>query len=58
MSGNKAGCQTIGCGVSSCAFHNESEDMCQLDSIRVEPMSGCHTGDPCDESLCGSYRAK
>ncbi len=58
MSGEKTGCQTIGCKVSSCSYHDEGAEMCRLDSIRVEPMCGCHTGDPCDESLCGSYKAK
>jgi len=58
MSGKKMGCQTIGCTVCSCAHHDEGADMCKLDSIRVEPMQGCHTGKACDESLCASYRAK
>lgn len=58
MSSKNMGCQTIGCKVSSCSYHDEKESMCKLESIRVEPMCGCHTGEPCDESLCGSYKAK
>ncbi len=54
---SKAGCQSIGCRVTSCK-HNSEGCGCELDRIDVEPMCGCHTGEPCDESLCGSYRAK
>ncbi|MDR0840042.1 MAG: DUF1540 domain-containing protein [Christensenellaceae bacterium] len=57
MSKSKLGCQTIGCRVTSCCF-NQTGNNCDLDRIEVEPMSGCHTGEPCDESLCGSYKAK
>lgn len=54
------GKQTIGCTVVSCR-HNDRGSFCELSRIQVEPMrgcEGCHSGDPADESLCGSYRAK
>ena len=57
MSKSKAGCQTIGCKVTSCAY-NRSGSNCDLDRIEVEPMMGGHTGDPAAESLCGSYRKR
>lgn len=57
MSKSKVGCQSIGCRVTSCAF-NKSGQSCDLERIEVEPMCGCHTGEPCDESLCGSYKAR
>lgn len=57
MSETKAGCQTIGCRVTSCRYNSRGVD-CELSRIEVEPQCGCHTGEPCDESLCGSYRAK
>ena len=56
MSGTKAGTQTIGCRVSSCRYHSE-EDHCSLARIEVEPMPGCHNGEPGDESLCASYKS-
>lgn len=57
MTKSKVGCQTIGCRVMSCAY-NKSGQSCDLDRIEVEPMSGCHTGEACDESLCGSYKTR
>ena len=57
MSETKAGSQTIGCRVTSCRYNARGCD-CQLSRIEVEPKCGCHTGEPCDESLCGSYKAK
>ncbi len=57
MSESKAGCQTIGCRVTSCRY-NQRGMACELSRIEVEPQSRCHTGEPCDESLCGSYKAK
>ena len=53
----KAGSQTIGCRVTSCRYNMRGTD-CELSRIEVEPQCGCHTGEPCDESLCGSYKAK
>lgn len=57
MSKSKAGCQTIGCEVRSCAYNYEGTN-CELDRIMVQPNSGCHTGNPAEESLCGSYKSK
>lgn len=52
---NQVGCQTIGCRVVSCR-HNENGAYCSLTRIEVEPCcDGCHSGNPEDESLCGSY---
>lgn len=48
--------QCIQCDVESCK-HYSDEGMCELESIKVAPREGCHTGD-CDESLCSSYRNK
>ncbi len=56
MSGKK-GNQTISCHVTSCSYNKNGCD-CELSRIEVEPQCGCHTGDPCDESLCGSYKQK
>ena len=50
---SKAKSQTIGCKVTSCAYN-----MSGCDCIEVEPMCGCHTGNPADESLCGSYKCR
>ncbi|MEG1548672.1 MAG: DUF1540 domain-containing protein [Clostridia bacterium] len=57
MDKSKAGCQTIGCRVTSCKYNSSGCD-CELNRIDVQPMCGCHTGQPCDESLCGSYKSK
>ena len=35
----------------------DAGDLCQLDAINVKPRCDCHSG-KCDESECGSYRAK
>ena len=48
--------QCIHCDVESCQ-HHASDNMCELDSIKVAPRCGCPSGD-CDESLCASYHAK
>ncbi len=57
MSHENAGCQTIGCAVTSCKY-NDTGRYCRLNRIQVEPCSDCHTGKPADESLCGSYISK
>ena len=57
MQNSKSEFQTVGCRVTSCRF-NGGGKKCELSHIEVEPMNGMHTGEPCDESLCGSYRAK
>lgn len=49
--------QTIGCNVTSCRF-NKRGCVCELESITVEPCCDCHSGDPADESMCGSYEFK
>lgn len=54
MSGIKAGTQSIGCRVTSCRYNHDGCD-CSLSKIEIEPMSGGHTGQPCDESLCANY---
>ena len=54
---SKAKSQTIGCKVTSCAYNMSGCD-CELERIEVEPMCGCHTGNPADESLCGSYKCR
>ena len=48
--------QCIHCEVTSCQ-HHDAGDLCQLDAINVKPRCDCHSG-KCDESECGSYRAK
>ena len=57
MTSDKNGKQTIGCRVTSCK-HNMSGCDCELSRIEIEPQCGCHTGEPCDESLCGSYKSR
>ena len=58
MSQNKAGCQTIGCNVKSCRF-NDKGTYCALARIQVEPcLHSQNSGNPEDESLCGSYRPR
>ena len=57
MSHGPAGSQTSGCAVTSCRYNDEGS-YCMLNRIEVEPCCDCHTGDPADESLCGSYMAK
>ena len=54
---SKAKSQTIGCKVTSCAYNMSGCD-CGLERIEVEPMCGCHTGNPEDDSLCGSYKCR
>ena len=46
----------IRCRVSSCAYHCGDEAYCSLKAIQVEPCPNCHSGQPADESMCGSYR--
>ena len=57
MTSDKNVKQTIGCRVTSCK-HNMSGCDCELSRIEIEPQCGCHTGEPCDESLCGSYKSR
>ena len=44
----------IKCDVQSCDFNTEC--CCSLSEIQVSPQEGCHSGKPCDESFCASYR--
>ncbi|OQB24272.1 MAG: hypothetical protein BWY11_01251 [Firmicutes bacterium ADurb.Bin182] len=57
MTNSKAGNQTIGCSVTSCRY-NKDGNMCELNRIEVEPAVDVNTGEPADESLCGSYRKR
>ncbi len=57
MKDTKIGYQTIGCSVTSCRYNKEGTN-CDLNRIEVKPMNnydGSHSGDPAEESLCGSY---
>lgn len=54
---NANGNQSIGCKVTSCA-HNHTGYDCALTKIDVMPCSNCNTGNPADESMCGSYDQK
>ena len=38
--------QLINCTVTSCAYNNNEENKCELQSIQVEPLN---------ESMCASY---
>ncbi|MCH5279781.1 MAG: DUF1540 domain-containing protein [Christensenellaceae bacterium] len=59
MSQNQIGCQTIGCRVTSCRY-NDKGSYCELSRIQVEPCCNhcSNSGNPADESLCGSYRPR
>ena len=58
MNNEKIGCQTVECSVKSCR-HNERGNYCELSHIEVKPTTKhSHTGEPEDESLCGSYKMK
>ena len=46
--------QIINCTVSSCAYNNEEENMCELKAIHVAPLEDVETKTP-DESMCASY---
>ena len=50
--------QDIRCRVDSCEFHCGEQNFCSLGSIQVEPCKCCSSGNPSDESCCGSYRRK
>lgn len=49
------GHQKIDCRVCSCEYHNE-DDVCQLDSICVQPVTGAAHKDAASQTLCGSYK--
>ena len=46
---------SIHCRVTSCVYNCENEDYCSLRAINVEPCEACASGNPADESMCGSY---
>lgn len=50
--------QKINCTVVSCRFNDEQRQKCELGQIIVEPCQNCYTGDPAEESMCGSYEQK
>ena len=50
--------QKINCSVCSCRFHNGTKNLCELEQIKVLPCENCSTGNPKDESMCGSYQIK
>ena len=50
--------QKINCTVTSSKFNNGQRQLCQLESIIVEPCQNCNNGKPADESMCGSYQMK
>lgn len=47
--------QKINCKVSSCKYHNGSEERCTLEAITVAPTENIKTMQP-DESMCASYK--
>ena len=50
--------QKIKCTVESCSFNNCDNHICELKQIEVKACSGCFTGRPQDESMCGNYKCK
>lgn len=57
MSRSKAGNQVIGCSVTSCRYNKDGK-VCELNRIEVEPAIDVDSGEPAEESLCGSYHRK
>jgi len=49
--------QRIGCRVDSCKF-NQEDCTCGLSSIEVCACPGCGSGNPADETQCGSYKSR
>ena len=49
--------QFIKCSVKSCKYNDCSENCCELDQIKVEPVQGKNTAMP-DESMCSSYECQ
>lgn len=50
--------QKINCTVQSCKYNNCDYNLCGLNQINVKACSNCSTGNPEDESMCGSYSCK
>ena len=49
--------QTIGCQVTSCAYHQDGTHTCGLESIQV---SACNhgSGNSAEDTKCASFRCK
>ena len=51
------GHQRICCDVHECEHNIESEDLCCLDGIRVEPrLDDCRNGKASDETRCANFK--
>ena len=46
--------QKINCTVNSCAYQDNKNNRCTLQTIDIMPKAGCGTK-RADESMCGSY---
>ncbi len=55
MSCNKAN-PSIGCSVTDCKYHCQSENYCSLDKIMVGTHEACPTDDQCTD--CKSFQRK
>jgi len=47
--------QKINCTVETCEYNDTEKKECELNEIVVEASNHTHTGNPDDESMCGSY---
>lgn len=50
--------QKINCTVESCEYNNCDNKKCELHQINVRACKGGATGNPEDESMCGSYKVR
>ena len=50
--------QNIRCTVGSCRYNNSDTKNWNLKQIEVLACSNCMTGNPEDESMCGSYKCR
>ena len=50
--------QKINCTVESCVYNNCKSNACELHQIQVNACPNCSSGNPEDESMCGSYECK
>ena len=48
----------INCTVETCEYNNSDIRRCELHQINVQACPGCQNGNPEEESMCGSYKAK
>ncbi len=53
----KQGQQTIKCSITSCK-HCADGNYCNLQAIRVAPVSNVTSGNSEDESMCASYEKR